>query len=210
MAFARSFLVASSFFACFAIAPAARASASSSALVEQARAHERMHEDDIAVRRYSEAIKLDATDGDAYLGLGALRLRLGDAREAERVYVVALRNVPSLQKARAGVARAHRAMGLRDQAAEEMLDYATQTDDVAALRELAGWHQQDDRTPSLLATWRTVLAIALRRDDASLAREARTMVRALQILVAPADPATSPVDPNATRAAIAHIAKRGG
>jgi tetratricopeptide (TPR) repeat protein len=208
--FARLSIAVLSALALLASTPFARASASSAALVEQARAHERVHEDEIAVRRYSEAIRLDPSDGDAYLGLGALRLRTGDAREAERVYTALLQNVPSLHKAKAGLARAHRAMGLREQAAEEMLEYATQHDDVSALRELAEWQKQDERPPALLATWRAVLAIALRKDDATLAREARTMVRALQILVAPADPATSPIDPNATRAAIAQIAKRRG
>lgn len=194
--------------AAFARSPSAAASASSAALVEQARAHERVHDDLVAVRRYMEAIALDRTDGDAYLGLGALRLRMGDAREAERVYTVALENVPQLRAAYAGRARAHRALGMRDQAADEMADYALADSDVAALRELGDWQRQDDRLPALLATWRAIYAIAARKEDAALLREARRMVHALQILVAPADPATSPVDPSATRAAIAAATKR--
>jgi Flp pilus assembly protein TadD len=188
----------------------ARASASSTALVEQARAHERVHEDEIAIRRYSDAIRLDPTDGDAYLGLGALRIRMGDAREAERVFASALVNVPTLTKARAGRARAHRAMGLRDQAWEEMLEYAAHEEDIAALRELATWQQTDEQLPALLATWRAIFAIATRKEDAALAKEARTMVRALQIVIAPADPATSPTDPSGVRASMARVAKRGG
>ena len=59
------------------------------------------HDDLVAIRRYADALALDPTLGDAYLGLGALRLRLGDAREAERVFDVALSRVPSLSS-RAG------------------------------------------------------------------------------------------------------------
>src|SRR5262249_41928699 len=78
-------------------APAATSSAAE--LVREARAHEAAREDELAIRRYSEALSIDPTYGDAYLGLGALRLRRGDAREAERVYSVALAHLPALTTA---------------------------------------------------------------------------------------------------------------
>jgi len=40
----------------------------------------------LALHEYSETIAIDSTLGDAYLRLGALRERMGDAREAELVY----------------------------------------------------------------------------------------------------------------------------
>ena len=44
---------------------AARASDASVELVREARAHESAHEDDVAARRYIEAIEIDPTNGDA-------------------------------------------------------------------------------------------------------------------------------------------------
>jgi len=197
---------------CGVLGVARPASAASSAdeLVRQARAHEAMHEDDLAVRRYMEALSLDPTSPDAWMGLGALRMRLGDPAEAERVYAAALDHVPSLHVAIAGRARALWAAG-RHREAEEALDgYATLESDAAALRELAGWYGSDARTPAQLATWRRLLAMASRDADAAAAREARRMVRALVILVDAADPAASPAGPDATRRALAAIARRGG
>lgn len=189
----------------------ARASTSSAELVQQARAHERAKEDDLATRRYNEAIQLDPGDGDAYLGLGALRLRMGDARESERVFTVALARIPTLRAAMGGRARARWAMGMRETAEREMQDYATTSDgDVAALRELAAWYGEDGYAPAQLAAWRMMQSIASQRSDGALAREARTMVRALQILVGPADPGTSPAAGDATRKLIASVARRGG
>ncbi|HEX3344738.1 MAG TPA: tetratricopeptide repeat protein, partial [Polyangiaceae bacterium] len=94
----------------------ARATPSSDELVRQARAHEAAHEDDVAVRRYMEALDADATAEDAWLGLGALRMRLGEAAEAERVYDAALQRVPLLRRAVAGRAHALWAQGKHVQA----------------------------------------------------------------------------------------------
>ena len=67
-------------------APRTAAASSALELVRMAHVHETAREDDVAIRRYMEALALDATCEDAYLGLGALRARLGDLREADRVY----------------------------------------------------------------------------------------------------------------------------
>ena len=190
--------------------PARAGSAAALELLREARAHVAAHEDDVAVRRYTEALALDATLPDAYLGLGELRARQGDAREAERVYSVALAHVPSLRSALAGRARARWAMGQHDDAELDMFAFATEDEDPAALRELAGWYGEDGRVPAQLAIWRRLLAAATRKDDKALARDARTMVRALQILVGPADPAMESTDRGEPRRSIAAIARRGG
>src|SRR5215472_8848502 len=117
--------------------PAAAAS-SVTELVREARAHEEAHEDALAARRYTEALALDATCEEAYLGLAALRLRLGDAREAERVYSVALEHAPGLGSALAGRARARRVLGERQDAEGDLEGYVARQEDVQALRELAG------------------------------------------------------------------------
>jgi len=188
----------------------ARATASSDELVRQARAHEAAHEDDVAVRRYMEALELDATAEDAWLGLGALRLRRGEPGEAERVFDAALERVPLLHRAIAGRAHALWAQGKHARAETDLDVYATTAGDTAALRELATWYGQDGRSPAQLATWRRLLELAIRAGDATAEHEARRMVRALVILTDGADPASSPSQLDPTRRGLAQIARRGG
>lgn len=190
-----------------ALARPAGATASGDELVRQAQAHEAAHEDDVAVHRYMDALTIDTTNEDAWMGLGALRLRLGENAEAERVFDTALRRVPELRRALQGRGRARWALGRHAEAEADLDAYATSSGDVGALRELAGWYGADGRTPAQLAVWRRVLATA---NDDGTQREARRMVRALVILVDPADPVSAPVRPDAIRRALAAIARRGG
>jgi tetratricopeptide (TPR) repeat protein len=186
----------------------AAASSSGEELVRQARAHEAAHDDDVALRRYTDALTVDRTQADAWLGLGALRMKLGEPAEAERVYDTALAQLPGLQPALVARARARWILGRHTEAEADMEAYLAAESDTGALRELAAWFGADGRTPAQLATWRRLHAIARRSDDAVLAREARRMVRALVILVDGADPASSPVDPDDTRRTLANIAQR--
>jgi hypothetical protein len=78
------------------------------------------------------------------------------------------------------------------------------------LRQLADWYSADGRVPAQLAVWRRLLSAAVKRGDTSAIREARAMVRALQILVAPTDPVTAPPEGNDSRRAMAAVARRGG
>lgn len=158
-----------------------------------------------------EALSLDPTCADAYLGLGALRARLGDLREAERVYTVALEHAPHLAAARRARAFVRRALGAREEATADLLAGGV---DPATLRVLASWHTEDGQMPAALATWRRIVVAAEADGDEPLARQARATVRALVILVGPADPAASPpVSSAATRGVrdiIAALARRGG
>jgi len=184
------------------------ASASSALeLVRIARAHEATHEEDLAVRRYMEALSLDPTCDEAYLGLGALRGRRGDLREAERVYTVALEHRPSLAAARRARAYVRRALGARAEAVEDLL---ASGDDAPTYRILASWHGEDGQVPAQLAVWRRILALAEASHDVALQHEARTTVRALVILVGPADPAAYPADERGLRRLVAALARRGG
>src|SRR5450631_4041375 len=74
-------------------------------LVRSARAHEARAENDVALRQYNDAVSLDPTCSEGWLGLGALRAKTGDVAEAERVYNTALTHVPTLASAIAGRAR---------------------------------------------------------------------------------------------------------
>jgi tetratricopeptide (TPR) repeat protein len=197
--------------ACAALSAAAPPASASSALelVRMARAHEAAREDDVAIRRYMEALALDPTCEDAYLGLGALRARRGDLREAERVYSVALEHLPQLRQARTRRAYVRRALGWKSEAVEDLL--AGAAGDPAALRVLAGWDGEDGQTPAQLAVWRAIAARAEATHDAALLQESRRMVKALVILVGPADPAAAPPAPaGGLRRLAASVARSGG
>jgi tetratricopeptide (TPR) repeat protein len=184
-----------------------RASSSADELVRQARTHEAAHDEDVAVRRYMEALELDPVNEDAWMGLGALRLRLGEGAEAERVFDAALSRVPTLHRAIQGRAHARWGQGRHADAEVDLEAYVALEADADALRELSTWYGVDRRTPAQLAVWRRLLIMAT---DDTAQKEARRMVRALVILVDKADPASSPVLPDSSRRAMAVIARRGG
>ena len=198
--------------------PCARASgvdraaqtASATELLREAREHEARQDDFVALRRYTDAIALDPLLGDAYLGLGALRLRRGDPREAVRVYDVALSHLPALARALVGRAEANWALGFRPEAEADLETYARSAEDPGALRKLAGWYAQESQTPAELAIWRRIHSLAEAAGDGALEHEARTMVRALQIVVGGADPVSRPTQPDPVRRGIARVAQRGG
>jgi tetratricopeptide (TPR) repeat protein len=200
-------------FAAFTLgSSSALAGASSvSELVREAKEHEVANEDDLAIRRYTEALALDPTCGPAYLGLADLRARLGDLREAERVYSMAIEHAPDVRVALARRARVRRARGAFREADTDLDRYAGDSEDLGALRELAGWYAAEGRISAELASWRQLYAVELRLgSEPVLLREARATVRALQILVGPADPVVSPDTRDVVRRGIAAIARRGG
>lgn len=189
-------------------APGVASASSALELVKIARAHEASREDDLAVRRYMEALSLDPTCEEAYLGLGALRARRGDLREAERVYNLALEHLPGLRAARLGRAYVRRALGARAEAMDDLLSGAEE--DPAALRVLATWYGEEGQTPAQLAVWRRMIGRAEATQNAVLLHEARTMVRALVILVGPADPAAAPATDDKSFRKLASMLSRKG
>jgi tetratricopeptide (TPR) repeat protein len=190
------------------LASATDASASSALeLVRIARALEQSRQEEVALRRYMEALVLDPTCEEAYLGLGSLRARRGDLREAERVYSVALEHLPQLRHARLARAYVRRALGATAEAIQDLV--AGLEDDVGTLRILATWYGEDGQTPAQLAVWRRIATRAEVLQDGALAQEARTMVRALVILVGTADPAAAPPDDRGVRQAVRVLARRG-
>lgn len=177
---------------------ARRASASScDELVRSAKAHETAGENDVALRVYNDAVRLDPTCAAAWLGLGNLRARTGDVAEAERVFDTALTHVPSLQEAVAGRARSRWRLGRGSEAEEDMRQFVERSAPndphaaLAGLVELAGWYAAMNRPPAQLACWRRIASLAHGVDDA-LETRAKTTVRALSIVVGDADPVTHP------------------
>jgi tetratricopeptide (TPR) repeat protein len=192
------------------VAPRAAASSICTDLVEIGRVHEAEAREARALRAYTDALTLDASCSDAYLALGSLRARMGQHREADRVYSVALARVPGLAVALLERARVRRALGARMEAADDLAAYARVEGDASALRELGRWNVEDGQLPAALSTFRALLAVARERGDEALAAEAKTTVRALQILVGHVDPVLAPPTNDRTRAAFRHIARRGG
>ncbi len=204
----RSLFTSLAFAVCIAVARPATAS-SALELVRAAKAHEAASQEDVAVRRYMEAIALDPTCEEAYLGLGSLRARQGDMREAERVYSLALEHLPGLRAARLARAYVRRALGARTEAVEDLSTGGEE--DPAAMRILASWYGEEGQTPAQLAVWRRIAARAEATADPALLHEARTTIRALLIIVGPADPAASPaIDDRNLRRVAAALARKGG
>ena len=181
----------------------ASASPSSQELVRQAQARESAGEDDIAARRYTDAIGLDPTDRAAYLGLGALRLRHADAREAERVYDLGLARLPDFSAALRGRAEARWSAGDHRAAEKDLEACALRSGDARMYDELASWYATDGFYPAELALYRRLLATGEAPDP-----KVAALVRALSILVGPADPATQPATNDPTRRGLARIARR--
>ena len=196
------------------LVPAAAWASSSDELVRGGERAEHAGDTDAAVRRYSEAIALDGQHEEAYLHLGALRLKLGDARESVKVYNLALEHMPGFVLARKKRAEAQWKLGDRESAEHDLEEYLEKVPDAPTYITLADWYGSHGQFPAQLRVWRRIRVVAA--GDATLRERANTMLKALQWIVSPADPvALSPKDladktlaPQ--RKAIARISKRGG
>lgn len=193
-----------------AIGSISSASSASSAteLFASGKRAEATHDDDVAARRYSEALALDGSLAEAWMALGALRTRQGDLREAERVYAVFVSRVPSSVAAHLAHAESLHALGRTEDAAAEIEIVAR-----VAPRErkrLGAWYAEDGLYPAALATWRAVLAQAVSEGDDETSTEARAMVRALVLFAKPCDPAAFPSSDDKLRKLLGKVARSGG
>ncbi|MFO0666411.1 MAG: hypothetical protein U0174_20820 [Polyangiaceae bacterium] len=198
------------------LVPLSAWASSSDELVRGGERAEQTGDTDSAIRRYTEAITLDGQHEQAYLHLGALRLKLGDAREAVRVYSVALDHLPGFALARKFRAEASWKLGDREGAEHDLEDYLEKVPDRAGYTQLADWYAEHGRFPAQLRVWRRIRMVAAEAADAALIQRATTMLKALQWVVSPADPvsltkkdlADKSLGP--ARRSIARIAQRGG
>ncbi len=143
-----------------------------------------------ALREYTEAIAIDSTLGDAYVRLGALRERMGDAREAELVYSEAVRLGDSRARALLQRSRLHRAAGRSAQALSD-LEVSVELDpNPEALAELAHHYVEAHAWSAALAAYRRIAGSALESGDNASLASARLEVRALRVLAAETDPST--------------------
>jgi len=159
-----------------------------------------------ALAAYTEAIRLDGTDGAAILALARLRLRLNDVREGERLLTVATRFAEV-------AAAAHGERGLlreaQGRATEALLDleqaFALATDDRVVAASLTNLYVQRRAWVAALAVQRLLLA---ETRDPALSQEAAVRIRALSLLAGPLDLVkTSTGDKAFTRRSLSRLAR---
>ena len=162
-----------------------------------------------ALREYTECIAIDSTLGDAYLHLGALRERMGDAREAELVYSEAYRLGDARAQALLQRSRLYRAAGQSARALSDLEASVELDDNLAALRELVQQYVEMQAWSAALATARRLATLALESGDRAGFEAARLEVRALRVLAAETDPSGKRVTKHDwVGRALAHIATR--
>ncbi|WP_437786979.1 tetratricopeptide repeat protein [Sorangium sp. So ce1097] len=165
------------------------ATAQAAELTRQAEARAAAGEADVALSRYLEAVRFDATYGPAYLGLGGLYERAGDLREAERTYTVGLDHVPGFVEGHRARAALRAREGRRGEAIADLeAAVALRGDDAGLLQELAAAYVAAGALPAALGVARRLTALAAQAGDAGRAAAARTQTRALSVLVGEADP----------------------
>ncbi len=188
----------------FAAASPAHAS-SVDELLASAERHAAAGNEEVALLRFTEALALDGTCEPCFLGLGSLREKRGDLREAERVYSAALVRRPDLHGVRVARARVRWKLGLRDEAVADLEDLAARTPRADALRELGSRYRELGQIPAQLRIARQLLALGERTQDSALVREGQVLVSALVILAGPSDPVTQPIAPDPVRRALARM-----
>lgn len=176
-------------------------------LLASAERHAATGNEEVALKRYTEALALDGTCEACFLGLGGLREKRGDLREADRVYSAGLLRRPDVVAVRVARARVRWKLGLRTEALADLEDAAGRTPRVEVLRELGARYRELAQFPAQLRVARQLLALGERTQDAALIREAQVLVTALVLLAEPMDPAAQPVGPDPVRKAIARAAR---
>jgi tetratricopeptide (TPR) repeat protein len=184
-------------------------------LVRAGRSMEATGDADRALRAYNDAIGLDPTCRDAYLRLGAIREARHDFREAERVYSIAIDHVPTSREAFFRRAAVRLILGRDEEAIAELryLGEAEPADEAAlkvaldSLRRLDEYFTAHDLVPARLGVWRRMAVLTEHGPDAAAATQARSMVRALSLVVGPADPVANPNAARGLRPLIARSAR---
>lgn len=162
--------------------------------------------EDVALRRYTDAVTLDRSCERCYLGLGALREKRGDFPEALRVYTVGLANRAEGAKLRIARAGALWRVGQREEAVKELEEAAARGGGVDALRALAARYRELKRVPAELAVVRRIARIAERDGNEALKQEMSVLAAALSLVAASLDPVGQPAAPDAARRALARAA----
>lgn len=158
----------------------------SQALLERGARHEEAGRLAEAAAAYTEAVKLDASNGRALLALGRLRVRINDAREAETIFSAATNVSEVAAQAFAERARLRKARG-RD--GDALLDLesavALSPEETAWSEELGRWYVARRAWLPALSVYRR-LSVDFRGTERE--KEMGLRVRALRVLSGDLDP----------------------
>jgi len=160
--------------------------------LERARELERRGDIAQALSEYTASLAGDSTLGEAYLGLGALRERMGDAREAELVYSEGVRLGDRPVRSLVQRSRLYRALGHSQEALRDLEAAVSLEPNREALEELAHRYVEVHAFSAALFTFRRILVSAQDSGDNAGLETARLEVRALRMLAAETDPTTEP------------------
>jgi tetratricopeptide (TPR) repeat protein len=163
--------------------------------------------EEVAIRRYSEALALDGTCEPCFLGLGALREKRGDLKEAERVYSAALLRRADFPDVRIARARVRWRLERREDAVADLEEAAARTPRADVFRELVSKYRELRQVPAQLRAARQLLSFAEHAQDDALAQEARVLVTALVLVAGPTDPVAQPTTPDHVRRALARATR---
>ncbi len=161
-----------------------------------------------AVRLFTEAITLDPSLGSAYVELAQARMKLGDAREAERVLTTGMVHAPNHDALFESRARARRALGWHSDAVVDMHEYAARLGTVSVWERYAEFCGEGGQFPAQLGAWRRLALFGEEMKHLELQEKARRLSHALQLLVDIADPVIAPNLPDPSRQAMASLAKK--
>lgn len=184
----------------------ARASSVDELLASAAR-HVAAGDEEIALRRYTDALDLDPTCEACYLGLGALREKRADWSEADRVYSAGLLRRVTPGPLLTARARVRWASGRRAEAIVDLEEAMARDATPEGLRQLVVYEGELHLVPAQLRAARRLLALAETSGEDARVREARVLVAALVIVAGPVDPVAAPTRPDAARRALARAAR---
>ncbi len=161
-----------------------------------------------AVRLFTEAITLDPSLGPTYVELAQARMKLGDAREAERVLSTGMVHAPNHDALFESRAKARRALGWHAEAVGDMHEYAARLGTVEVWERYAVFCGEGGQFPAQLGAWRRLALFGEQMKLQELQDKAKRFAYALQLLVDGADPVLAPSLSDPSRQAMAALAKR--
>lgn len=182
----------------------------SSELVERGERHERAGRYADAVAAYTEAVRLDPSNGEALLSLGHVRVEMNDLREAEEVFSAAVRLPDVAARALRQRARLKNGRGRSDDALRDLESaVAMSPEETAWAEELADWYVARRAWLPALALYRRLAGDSR---GTPLEKHAELEVRALRVLCGDLDSVTRGRAPDNTftRRAISRLADRLG
>lgn len=141
-----------------------------------------------ALTSYDEAVRTDVTLGAAALRLGALRERMGDREEAERLYSFATSSADGSADAYYARALLRSVTQRRTEAMADLAESVARVPKPERLRVLGGWYVEGRLWAAALGVWRGLLAHATLEGDEARIREAELTVAALSWLASDTDP----------------------